>query len=433
MNYVKYIQLGEGEQNELAINPTSSIIPDFMEGENDTEKIQNSINNFENSGGTIILTRMYNIENNVTIPQNTNQNKCAPVNIIGLGEHCGFYMNPSASFISSATGSGIPNGGLRFKNVFFETTGTPKKQGICFNTSNLIRMTFDNCYFYGFLYCFYGVQNPLQSWYIHNSYFWRVGNMLYHTGGGVWNFILRDSICEQSDNGLKFDSASGTYGVYNVLIDGCCLEGFSQTTIEIPQNAKEFTIQNCYFEENNPTIIYRHTNLQRNVNILNNMFIPGANEIPIIINGTQASNAKQAVIMGNYVDKNSNLIEFPSTAGDGTYCYKIKDNTGTIVNPLKLAILPEDFQIATFTQRGVNFETANRQQVIRTVSDLRSEYGSNVKFIGAFVNYLATSIGSTSGLTLSFNSSGDLCGTVPLTDTFNYTITLLYYRGNDYS
>lgn len=428
-NYVKYINImGSGDGN-LPINPYNVINPDFLEGSTDTQKIQNSINAFENSGGAIILTRMYDIENNITIPQHTNKNKCAPVNIIGIGEHSGFYMNPTASFISSATGNRIPNGGIRFTNVFFESTGTPKTQGTCFNTSNLIRMTFDNCYFYGFLYCFYGVQNPLQSWYISNSYFWRVGNMLYHTGDGVWNFVLRDSICEQSDNGIKFDSASGSYGIYNVLIDGCCLEGFSQTAIEIPQNAKEFTIQNCYFEENNPTIIYRHTTLQRSVNILNNLFIPGSDEIPIIVNGTATSPEKQAFITGNYVDNDSNLIELPSTAGDGTYCYDIRNNTGGIVNPLKLAILPEDFQIATFTQSGVVFSNANRQQVIRTISDLRSEYGSNVRFVGAFVNYLATSIGHTSGLTLSFNSNGDLCGTVPTTDTYNYTITLLYYRG----
>ena len=218
--------------------------PDMYEGNTDGEKIQNCLDSITSRelGAIVILTRNYELDRNILLPQNNNNYQ--NVSIIGIGKNASINFGTFKMYGRGGVETGQFGGGVTFENVFLYGTET------AFDADTLIRLTFHNCNIQGFKY------------------------FIYSTSARGYMQDMNIDLCRFKDVGYVFRGSVGPYsgsithtrmGDTNVIyvtdaniskfdIRDCNIEGFNgSTAISFKGVVKALSIENNYFENNKDT------------------------------------------------------------------------------------------------------------------------------------------------------------------------------------
>ena len=98
--------------------------PDMYDGATDGEKIQNCLDSITSTelGAIVILTRNYELDRNILLPQNNNNYQ--NVSIIGIGKNASINFGTFKMYGRGGEGTGQFGGGVTFENVFRYGTET---------------------------------------------------------------------------------------------------------------------------------------------------------------------------------------------------------------------------------------------------------------------------------------------------------------------
>ncbi len=231
-----------------------ALIPDMYSG-SDSQKLQSCFDALSGTGGTILINREYTLDSNISISNNSNQDN--PIFVIGSGQEASIDMD-EYSFVGSVSDVG----GLMFLNLKFTGTET------AFETSNLIRLYFTNCYFNNFRYVFSCPSNKyVQTVYLTACVLRRI-TTVFNLGSA---YDLKAVNC-------NFEWCGGLLNVKVITgssFNSNLIEGFTGVAFTVSERAYALNITNNYFEENGATIDLstlidtRH----QNIVISNNVFV----------------------------------------------------------------------------------------------------------------------------------------------------------------
>lgn len=362
------------------------IIPDLYTG-TDTEKIQSCLDELKNTGGTILITRRYQLDNNLINKLRTDQTRKKSISFLGIGKESTIDMG-TYSFVSDLSNDDI--GGLHFINMNFEGTN------IFLNSNKMIRLFFFDCRFNGFEYVIYG-EGGTQSLYFTQCYFERVSEyVLVNATSGVWDVKFSQCICENGGGFYNGDPEDNGNTDCDIIIRDCCIESMTKSCIVPSSITTKFIISGCYFEAAQPIDLSRCGNGNVNgITISDNVFFLGSDVAAIImpINNASANYGIRGTIDRNVCYPDSRTLAKSDASYNGLIRYQFISNTGIIDVPERYATYTPLYGEVVTT--NYNEEVASNADVIidsskdfrKAISITLVEQGSNAGWTnpGCFV------------------------------------------------
>lgn len=288
------------------------LIPDNYPG-TDTQKLQECLDELQDTGGVIVLNRSYTLDENLIVRQDTNNDHA--IFLVGFGKRTELNMG-TFSFTGTMNGR---TGGLWFTDVSFNGTGT------AFICDALIRMHFTNCYFRRFSECFtsgtiQGGNRIMQSLYVNMCHFRRIGTAFHNIHNGIFDVHITNSIFEVC---TKFFHCEGEDFIALLSVTNCCIEGCGTVFIASPNQAIDQCIFNYdYFESNTTYFDLSNALFSANMSICDNFIGESADVSFVKLPASQQpSNGYITVERNTLADKTArtSVFNIPSTSGIGSY------------------------------------------------------------------------------------------------------------------
>lgn len=270
---------------------TPPLNPDNFTGATDYAKLQACIDYaIANEMPTIIIGRKYDISGHALdvtkgttyLDDNTITRR---KNLTFIGMNGGMIVKEDSGFMFTATSL---SGDFCFINMHFRGGG--KNTSSVFNSNLIIRVKTFGCFYEYLKYCFDGTYNvaslPDSNYMVMQSIN-TFGDTAYNCKAyciirKLWDCTFNAATIETCDNGFLFDETYDALQATDLAIANCCIEStegairFNQTTTSILVALK---IQDCYFESNGGSDIYINARYTYNINISNNHFENGSENV----------------------------------------------------------------------------------------------------------------------------------------------------------
>lgn len=341
-------------------NTTNTLYPDDYQG-SDSDKLQACFDALESTGGVITINREYTLTSNIKISHDSSAHNNL-ITVVGTGAVARINFG-EYSFVGADTSS-YSQGGLIFKDLWLSG------EGVGFDCTNLIRLTFDNCMirrFTNFVYSNSYIQSVyLTGCYIRSSIDATLKALTEADDdsgiyGSMMDVKIIACVCE---NGVHLVETSGMAGCQ---ITGCCIEGYSDIPIIIGEIASGVDINGNYFETNRGTNIdLSATTEKATVCISNNHFCEYQNDDEYAGIVKLPANFKDGymTIIGNHCSyAYAVLVYVPDDATDLSKVYAF-NNYGTTNNPDVVKMLtPADIHTAVENQ----FTAEQKADVVEAV------------------------------------------------------------------
>lgn len=286
------------------------ITPDDFTG-SDAEKVQSAFDSLVDTGGVLVLDRMYDIDESITINLQSDASdslgRKKRTHVLGLGKNAGFNITASFGFVGSVANCG----GIFFNNVRF--LGSNSSGTIVFDTSYLIRLFFTQCVFDKFDGAFQSLTEVMQDIHCSQCYFKNVSIVL-RSYAGIWAIGFAQCVVENGDKFIVTDANQNGTASNNISIFGCVIEGMTDSPLLLQGTIKGCVIDGCYFEANGTHDISVSGNGTVTVN---NCYFGGVEGQGCILLPTQTSGSSPAlsangnkVAHGSLVDNTGAIAQF---------------------------------------------------------------------------------------------------------------------------
>lgn len=238
------------------------VTPDDFPGTTDTEKLQAALNSMSKTGGTIVLNRVYQVTESLSVTS-ISDSVLVKTTFVGMGKASGLNI---ATGVTAFTGSGFSVGGLQFINVTFRGAGST----VFGAGSGLIRISCIGCQFYDMAYV---VNTPgyIQTYTFTECFFKKITTRCFNCQY-LYNVTFNNCAFEDLEQVMKChtDNITDERMAQNLAFTNCLIEGIAQNAIVV-NNIRGLTVDSCYFEDNKYSVEFEPGSYMRAVSYTNNI------------------------------------------------------------------------------------------------------------------------------------------------------------------
>lgn len=272
-----------------------------------SEELQLALYNLSAKGGTLSIDENIVLDRDIEIPTNSNLHKMICIRSVS-GSNT-IYTN-GYKFAAQAANNqnGVVMGGVFFDGIRFEGVG----DDCCFDMDALIRLKFNQCYFYNYNTVFLSNSKLIQDLTVSQSFFRGIYGFVINSAKETYAVSFNQCTVEASSGFAYLDNHTCGFRVSN-----CIIEGLSSQVLSLSGYAMGITFVYNYFEQNSTGedadcwFDLRSIKELRSVNISDNLFA-GFNrknvKKPIICLPTSEFAEGIITICGNSLNDRTNKV-----------------------------------------------------------------------------------------------------------------------------